>query len=98
MAECECFELTLLICERVWGLERGGHPLQHMGSRFTPLHLKTPPNPDGHWPVPLSFTRRDSVSLTQLLKAVGIKMLFLFKTSFFVREVRPTEKQGTLQV
>lgn len=47
MAECECFELTLLICEWVCGPESNGRPLQHMGSRFTPLHLKTPLNPDG---------------------------------------------------
>lgn len=49
MAECECFELTLLNCEWVCG-PGNGHPLQHMGCRFTPLHLKTPLNPDGHRP------------------------------------------------
>ena len=49
MAECECFELTLLICERVCGPERNWRPLRHMGSRFTPRPFKDTSKP--RWPL-----------------------------------------------
>lgn len=40
MAECECFELTLLICS---GPERNWRYLRHTGGRFTPLSFKEGP-------------------------------------------------------
>lgn len=50
MAECECFELTLLICEWVCRQERilTSPPPQHMGSRFTPTPFKDTSKPI--WP------------------------------------------------
>lgn len=53
MAVCECFELTLLICERVCGPERNGRPLRHMGSRFTPPPFKDTSKP--RWPLARSL-------------------------------------------
>lgn len=43
MAECECFELTLLICEQVSRPEGNWRYLRHTGGRFTPLPFKDGP-------------------------------------------------------
>lgn len=62
MAECECFELTLLICELVRRPERNWRPLRHMGSRFTPLPFKDTSKP--RWPLAhslLCWPGRDTV-------------------------------------
>lgn len=70
MAECECFELTLLICQWVCGPGGRGHPLQHMGCRFTPLRLKTPLNPDGRRPAHSRLGRASPAHM--LVKTVKI--------------------------